>query len=122
MTITATPTNVGPPARATRRSLLMVPTGLFVWLATGLVGLWWMDLLGLNEGDVLLMDRSVAGWVAEVVLVVAALAAPALGVRFAALALRHGAAWVAWLGLVLNGALLVLVLYGFVDDIRMTYF
>jgi hypothetical protein len=48
--------------------------------------------------------------------------APVAGVWFAVAALRRRRKWGAWVGLVLNGLLVLLVAYMFVDAILMTYY
>lgn len=109
--------------RLTRRSLLMVPTFVVVYFITGLIGLYLvLHLLGLNEGDLFLMERGVAGWAMEVLFTLVLVSAPAAGVWFAVAALRRGGRWGALAGLVVNGLLVLLVIYIFVDDILMTYY
>lgn len=109
--------------RLTRWSLLMLPAFVIVFLITSFVGEYVvLDLLGLNEGDLFLMEGGIAGWLAEVSFALLLVSAPVLGVWFGARALRHGGAGKAWAGVVLNGLLVLLVVYMFVDAIRMSYF
>lgn len=110
-------------ARLTRWSLLMLPTFVIVYLVTSVIGLYLvLGLLGLSEGDLFLMQRGVAGWVMEVLFALLLVAAPVAGVWFAGAALRRRGRWGAWVGLVLNGLLVLLVAYMFVDAILMTYY
>ncbi len=129
MTLTETPVERPrrlPPgsgaAGPTRRSWAMVPIGLVIWL---LVDTLLFSLLkgplGIREGEVLLMARSVAGWFAEVGSLLVVLAAPVAGVVFGATALRRGGHGAAVAGLVVNAAGCLLALYMFIDDIHMTY-
>ena len=111
------------PARLTLWSFLMLPAFVVVFLITSVVGEYVvLDILGLDEGDLFLMQGGVAGWLAEVVFALLLVSAPAGGVWLAARALRHGGKGKSWAGLILNGLLVLLVVYMFVDAIRMSYF
>ena len=108
--------------RWTRRSLWMLPTFLVVFLVTSFVGEYVMlPWLGLNEGDLMLMERGVAGWASEVAFAVVLVAPAVVGVTFAIAALRHSSRWSAWVGLILNALLVAFVIYMFVDAVHMTY-
>lgn len=106
----------------TRRSLWMLPAFLAAFVVTSYVGEYVvLPWLGLGEGDLMLMERGVAGWVSEVTFALV-LAAPAVvGVVFAVAALRHSGRWAAWVGLTVNALLVALVIYMFVDAVHMTY-
>jgi hypothetical protein len=100
----------------------MLPTFLVVFLVTSFVGEYVMlPWLGLNEGDLMLMERGVAGWACEIGFAIALAAPAAVGVTFAVAALRHSSRWPAWVGLIVNALLLALVIYMFVDAVHMTY-
>jgi hypothetical protein len=108
--------------RWTRWSLWMLPTFLAVFVVTSFVGEYVMlPWLGLNEGDLMLMERGVAGWVSEVAFALVLIAPPVFGVTLAVAALRHSGRWPAWLGLTLNALLVAFVIYMFVDAVHMTY-
>jgi hypothetical protein len=100
----------------------MLPTFLAVFVLTSFVGEYVMlPWLGLHEGDLMLMERGVAGWVSEIAFALV-LAAPALaGVAFAVRALRRAGRWQAWAGLAVNALLVLWVVYMFVDAVHMTY-
>ena len=109
-------------SRWTRRSLWMVPTFVVAYIVTSLVGEYVMlPWLGLHEGDLMLMERGVAGWASEIGFALLLVAPAVLGVVFAAAALRHAGRWPAWVGLVLNTTLGFLAIYAFIDAIHMTY-
>lgn len=108
---------------AARRSLLMLPVFLVVFLVTGIVGEYVvLGLLGLGEGSLFLMEGGVAGWAAEIAFDVLLLAAPVAGVWFAVRGLHDQGRWLAWTGLVLNVLLILVVTYMFVDSVRMSFF
>jgi hypothetical protein len=72
------------------RSLWMLPTFLAAFLVTSFVGEYVMlPWLGLHEGDLMLMERGIAGWASEVAFTLALVAPPVVGVAFAIAALRH---------------------------------
>jgi hypothetical protein len=109
-------------ARWTRWSLWMLPTFLVAFLVTSIVGEYVMlPWLGLNEGDLMLMDRGMAGWVSEVAFALVLVTPAVFGVIFAIAALRRSGRWPAWVGLILNALLVAFVIYMFVDAIHMTY-
>ena len=99
--------------------------GTFVFLAT-LSGTVFFRLvqgpLGIREGDVILMARSAAGWVAEVGSTLIVLSAPVLGVVLGARAIRRGGTWGPRAATAVNGLFALLWLYTFIDNIHMTYF
>jgi hypothetical protein len=109
-------------ARLTRWSWAMLPAFAVIWLATGLFSLWALGWFGLVEGDLILMAHSVGAWVLDVVLWVISLSAPVAGVVFAVSALRRGGKWGAWVGLAVNTLLILVVVYGVVNEIHMSYF
>lgn len=110
-------------ARLSSSSLWMLPVFVVVFLVTSFVGEYVvLDLLGLPEGALFLMEGGVAGWFAEVFFALLLVSAPVAGIWLAARALRRGGQGKAWAGLVLNGLLLLLVVYMFIDAIRMSYF
>ncbi len=110
------------PTRWTLWSLWMLPTFLAVFVVTSFVGEYVMlPWLGLSEGDLMLMERGVAGWASEVAFALVLVAPAVLGMRFAAAALRHSGRWLAWVGLILNALLVAFVIYMFVDAVHMTY-
>jgi hypothetical protein len=100
----------------------MLPTFAVAAIVTSFVSEYVMlPWLGLHEGDLMLMERGVAGWASEIVFALLLLAPAALGLVFAVAALRHSGRWPAWVGLVLNAILIVIVVYSFVDAVHMTY-
>lgn len=104
-------------------SLLMVPVFLVVFVVTSVVGEYVvLDLLGLPEGSLFLMEGGIAGWTAEVLFTVLLVSGPVTGVWLAVRALRRGGRGKAWAAVVLNGLLVLLVVYLFADAIRMSYF
>ena len=110
-------------SRLTRWSLWMLPTFVAAYLATSFIGLYLIfPLLGLSEGDILLFARNVAGWAVAIAFWLLLGAAPVAGVVFAVKALRRGGRVGAWVGLVVNAALILVVAYTLFDEIRMTYF
>lgn len=126
-TLTPSPRTAAPQpeetSRLTRWSLWMLPTFVLVYFATSFIGLYLIfPLLGLKEGDILLFDRSVAGWVWAIGLWLLLVAAPIVGVMLAVKALRRGGRTAAWTGFALNGVLVLLSAYMIFDEIRMTYF
>jgi uncharacterized membrane protein len=101
----------------------MLPVFVVVYFVTGFVGEYVvLDLLGLPEGSLFLMAGGVAGWVTEVGFALLLIAAPVAGVVFARRALSTERSRMAWAGLVLNGLLVLVVVYTFVDAVRMSYF
>jgi hypothetical protein len=109
-------------ARLIRWSWAMVPAFLLIWLLAGSLLFYLLKgPLGLQEGEVLLMARSVAGWFAEVGSFLLVGATPLAGVAFGVAALRRGQS-IALSAVVVNAALWLLTLYTFIDDIHMTYF
>lgn len=120
----STPTRPDPKVVTwTHRSLWMLPAFLVAFFVTGVVGEYVvLPRLGLNEGDLMLMQRGVAGWVCEVGFALV-LAAPAVaGIVFAVAALRRSAHVSAWVALIANAALATVVLYMFLDAVHMTYY
>lgn len=110
-------------SRLTRWSLLMMPVFVVVFLVTSFVGGYVvLHLLGLPEGALFLMEGGVAGWTAEVLFALLLAGAPVAGVWLAVRAIRRGGRRAAWAGLILNGLLVLVVVYMFVDAIRMSYF
>lgn len=110
-------------SRLTRWSLWMVPLFFLVFVVTDTFGTWVvLDWLDLNEGDLFLMAGGFAGWATEILFALVLVAAPVVGVWLAVSALRRGGRAGAWSGLVLNGLLIVLVGYLFLDAIHMTYY
>lgn len=106
----------------TRWSLAMIPVYLVVFFVTDVVGTYLvLPLLDLNEGDLFLFAHNAAGWVAEILLFLVGLAAPALGVTFGWRALRRGGRLGAWVGVVINTGLVLVVCYMLFDAIRMAY-
>ena len=98
----------------------MLPAFLGAFVVATVVGNWFLHLLDLHEGDLLLMAHSAAGWAAEVGTTLLLLAAPVVGAVYGLAAVRAGARRT-WWWLVLNGLLVVWVLFVFVDDVRMSY-
>ncbi len=116
------PPSDGARRRLTRWSWAMVPVYLFLSALSGTVLFHALQgPLGIHEGDVILMARSVAGWVAEVGITVVLLAAPVAGVVLGGAAIRRGGSWGPWTALVANAAFALLTLYMFIDDVHMTY-
>jgi hypothetical protein len=108
--------------RLTRRAYWMLATFVGAYIVTSFVGLYVViPLLGLSEGDLFLFARDVAGWAFEILFLLLVLSPLALGVVFAARALRHGARAGAWTALLLNAFFALVMLYTFLDAIRMTY-
>ncbi len=111
------------PTRLTRWSLWMLPISLVVFALTSFVSLYLVfPILGLQEGDITLFAHSVGGWVAAVIGWALMAAAPVAGVAFAVRALRRGGRAGAWVGLVLNSLVTLMVAYMAFDEIRMAYF
>lgn len=107
----------------THRSLWMLPIFVVVFLVTSFVGEYVMlPWLGLHEGDLMLMERGVAGWASEVGFALALVAPAVVGVVYAITALRHSGRVAAWVGLILNALLVAFVIYMFVDAVHMTYY
>jgi hypothetical protein len=80
----------------THRSLWMVPTFLAVFFVTSYVGQYVMlPWLGLGEGDLMLMERGVAGWTSEIAFGLLLVAPAVAGVVLAVAALRHAGRWTA---------------------------
>lgn len=105
--------------RLTRWSLYLAPAGL-VWVyAVGLVG-WLLRVKNADRGGVALTDHGVAGWVGIVSMELVGIAPAVLGGWFAVRALRLGARWGAWVGLVLNAVVVALVVGGWVASIGVT--
>jgi hypothetical protein len=101
----------------------MVPLFPVVFWVTDLIGTYGLlPLLGLQEGELPLMARNVAGWVVETALFLVVAAPPVAGLALAAAALRHGGRGAARSALVVHAALVLLAVYLFADAIRMTYF
>ena len=108
--------------RLTRRSFWMLGLFVLAYFATSFVGLYIVvPLLGLNEGDLFLFARNPAGWAFEILFLLVVLAPPVLGVGYAAKALRRGAHAAAWTALVVNALFVLVMVYTFLDAIRMTY-
>ena len=132
MTITEQPADrqaTAPPppppgaARLMHWSWAMVPILLVVWLVVATVVFHALEgPLGIREGEVLLMARSVAGWFAETGTFLVVVAMPIAGLVLGRAALGRGARWGAWAAIAVNAALSLLIVYTFVDDIHMTYF
>jgi hypothetical protein len=111
------------PTRLTRWSLWMLPGFLAVFMLTSFAWLYLVfPMLGLKEGDIVLFAHSVGGWVAAVIGWALLVAAPVGGVVFAVKALRRGGRVGAWVGLVLNSLVTLMVAYMVFDEIRMAYF
>lgn len=109
-------------ARLTRWSLAMIPLFVAVFFVTDVVGTFLvLPLLGLNEGDLFLFAHNAAGWAAEILLFLVAVAAPVAGVVLGAKALRRGGRVGAWAGLVVNAGFALVVCYMLFDAIRMAY-
>lgn len=127
-------TTVAPPPRRTaasdqkgtawaRRSLWMLPVFLAAFLVTSFVGEYVvLPWLGLDEGNLMLMERGGAGWVSEIAFALVLIAPAVAGVTFAIAALHHSGRWAAWVGLILNALLVALVVYMFADAVHMTYY
>lgn len=107
--------------RLTRRSYLMLPVALLVAVLLAVPFGWVLHLLGLHEGDLLLMARGWAGWTAETAFDLVQAVPLLLGAWFATRALRRGARWPAWAALGLNAAGVLLCVYVYVDAISLTY-
>lgn len=74
-------------ARLTRDSLLMLPVFGAIFIATSFIGEYVvLGLLGLNEGDLWLMERGIAGWTAEILFTLVLVSAPVAGAWLAATA------------------------------------
>lgn len=124
MTATAPVPDVGVDPRVprwTRWSLWMLLVSLGALLVAGVLGYWLLSVLGLEEGDLLLMAGGVAGWAAQL-LVFGIMALPTVtGTTFAVRALRHGAGSLAWLGLAGNVALLAPAVLSLLASVWTTY-
>lgn len=107
--------------RLTRWSFSMLLVFVLAYLVAGVVGYWLLAALDLNDGDLLLTDRSVVGWTAEIGLTLLLAAAPAAGVVLAARAIRAGARTWAFVAAAVNGVLVLMALVTFVGNIWMTY-
>jgi hypothetical protein len=101
----------------------MLPLFVVVFYVTSYVGEYVvLDLLGLPEGSLFLMAGGFAGWAVEVTFALLLVAAPVAGVWWARRALKEGPSRTAWAALVANALLVLLVVYMFVDAVRMSYF
>lgn len=109
-------------ARWTRWSLWMLPVFLVALIVSSIVGSALLSAFGLHEGDLLLMQRGVAGWAAEIGVSLLLVTPAVVGVVLATKALRHGAGRAAWVGLVANGLLVLWTAFVFANAVRMTYF
>jgi len=108
--------------RLTVWSFLMLVVYVVWYFALGMLGMMvLLPALGLSEGDLLLMAGGVAGWVAEVGMSLLLVAPLVVGVVLAVTAIRRGGRW-AWVALVLNGLLVLQVVFAFLDTIHMTYY
>ncbi|HET8616401.1 MAG TPA: hypothetical protein VFL94_12810 [Actinomycetales bacterium] len=107
--------------RLTRWSYAMLLAFVLAYAVAGVVGYWLLGALGLNDGDLLLMDRSVVGWVTEVGLTLVLLAPPAVGIALAIRAVRAGARTLAFVAAALNGSLVLIALVTLVGNIWITY-
>lgn len=109
--------------RWAQRSLWMLPVFLVAFLVTSFIGEYVMlPWLGLHEGDLMLMERGVAGWTSEIAFGLVLVAPAVTGVVFAIAALRTSGRWTAWVGLALNAILVAFVIYTFADAVHMTYY
>ena len=109
-------------SRWTRRSLQMLPVFLGVFVVTSLVSEYLvLPWLGLSEGDLMLMERGVAGWSCEIGFALVLVAPAVAGVGSAVAALRSTSRPAAWVGLVLNAILVGFVAYLLADAVHMTY-
>ncbi|MGN6330160.1 MAG: hypothetical protein ACTHOD_00715 [Motilibacteraceae bacterium] len=123
------PAPPSPPSRAardearrlTRWSFLMLPTALLLAVVLVVPSVWVLHLLGLQEGDLLLMAGGWAGWTAESAFDLAQAVPLLAGMWLATRALRLGAHWPGWLALGLNAAGVLLCVYVYVDAISLTY-
>jgi len=113
-----------PPAaiRLARWSWAMLPVFLVLWLVVGMVTYFSLGLLGLREGDLVLMAHSVTAWVFDLICWAVLAAAPLAGVVLAVRARIAGGRPAVWLvPLLANVAVVLLVGYQVVDEIRMSY-
>lgn len=108
--------------RMSRWSWRMLPTFAVVFLVTSVAYGPVLKARGQHEGDLLAMTEDVAGVALEVAFAFALAAAPVAGVILAARALRRHVTRSAWTALAANGLLALLVLYQFVDAMRMSFF
>ncbi len=107
--------------RLTLWSWIMLPVFLLGWTLSAVLNTVFLHLLDLQEGDLLLSAGGAGAWAGEVAVTLVALAVPVAGITLATAAARRHPTWATWLALALNAVLVVLVLYGFADDIRMAY-
>ena len=114
-TATPAPPVQVPPTDATGRlerwAWLMLPALLVALLVANLLGALFMHLLGLHQGDLLLMAGGAGAWAAELLVTLVVATPPVAGVTLATLALRRGARRRVWAALVLNAFLVAWVLY-----------
>jgi hypothetical protein len=100
----------------------MLPSYLLAFVVTSVVSEFVMlPWLGLEMGDLMLMERGVAGWTSEIAFTAALLAPAGAGIGYAVAALRSGGRRLALVGLIVNALLALLTLYMFVDAVHMTY-
>lgn len=103
-------------------SWLMLPVAFVVWVGTSIVELYVVfPILGLNEGDLLLMARNAAGWAWQLLFFAVVLVAPVAGIWLGAMAAKAKARWVAWLAIAANSLVVLALAYNLFDIIRMTY-
>lgn len=114
-------------AHPLRWSFLMLPAFLILFIIASLLEAATMQAVGLTEGDLLLMDKSAVAWIVAILLFALTAAAPLVGIWLGLRATRDGerrpggTAWRGWVALALNAAVLALLVYGFVDQVRMSY-
>ena len=108
--------------RLTKWSWLMLPTLAVVYAVTSLLSVPILEARGQTKGDLFAMTEDVIGVALEVGFALVLAAAPVIGVIAAAKAVRRHAGGTARLALTANALLVLVVLYQFVDAIRMSFF
>lgn len=107
--------------RLMRWSFSMLLVFAFAYLVAAAVGFWLLGALGLNDGDLLLMDHSAIGWIAEIGLTLVLATPPVIGVVLGVRAIRAGAGKLALVAVAINGLLALMALVTFVGNIVITY-
>ena len=107
--------------RLTRWSFVMLPVALLLAVVLVVPFTWVLHLLGLHEGDLLLMAGGWAGWTAESAFDLAQAVPLLIGMWLATRALRQDARWPAWLALGLNAVGVLFCVYLYADAISLTY-
>lgn len=100
----------------------MLPVFALVWAVAGVFTFAALGWFGLHEGDVVLMAHSVGAWALDVVVWAVTLSPAVAGVVLGVMAVRRGARWAARAAVAVNALLVLVAVYGIVDEIHMAHF